>query len=119
MAFFKLQYVTKDRDRHGNLRFYFRRPGKPKVRLYGLPGSDEFMIAYRAALAESDPSRGKVEKSFEWALRPLLQIGLFSLSWVVRRSGPVVHRGFSAHFPHTEVQLRCRTFPASVLVCDS
>ena len=51
--YLKLQYVTKDRDRHGNLRFYFRRPGKPKIRLHGLPGSDEFMAAYRAALSET------------------------------------------------------------------
>ncbi len=66
MAYFKLQYVTKDRDRHGNVRFYFRRPGKPKIRLHGLPGSDEFMTAYRAALTESHPTGAKAEKSFDW-----------------------------------------------------
>ena len=66
MAYLKLQYITKDRDRHGNLRFYFRRPGKPKVRLHGLPGSDEFMVAYRAALGESGLDGAKAEKSFEW-----------------------------------------------------
>ncbi len=66
MAFVKLQYVTKDRDRHGNVRFYFRRPGKPKIRLNGLPGSDEFMTGYRAALGESGLDGAKAEKSFEW-----------------------------------------------------
>jgi integrase len=66
MAYLKLQYITKDRDRHGNLRFYFRRPGKPKIRLHGLPGSEEFMTAYRAALAGSGLSDTKAEKSFEW-----------------------------------------------------
>jgi integrase len=66
MAYFKLQFVTKDRDRHGNVRLYFRRPGKPKIRLHGLPGSEEFMTAYRAALADGDPSGAKAEKSFEW-----------------------------------------------------
>jgi hypothetical protein len=66
MTFVKLRYVSKDRDRHGNLRLYFRRPGKPKIRLRGLPGSDEFMTDYKAALAEHDPSGAKAEKSFEW-----------------------------------------------------
>jgi len=66
MMLVKFRYITKDRDRHGNLRFYFRRPGKPKIRLRGLPGSDEFMTAYKAALAENNPSRAKAEKSFDW-----------------------------------------------------
>ncbi len=66
MTFIKFRYITKDRDRHGNVRFYFRRPGKPKVRLPGLPGSEEFLAAYKAALGEHDPSKAKAEKSFEW-----------------------------------------------------
>ena len=56
MALVKFRYVTRDRDRHGNLRFYFRRPGKPKIRLRGLPGSDEFADVYKAALAENGAS---------------------------------------------------------------
>lgn len=47
----KLRYVVEDVDRHGNVRVYFRRKGQPKVRLPGLPGSAEFMEAYRQALA--------------------------------------------------------------------
>ncbi len=46
----RLKYVVEDTDRHGNVRRYFRRKGQPKIRLPGLPGSDEFMQAYRAAL---------------------------------------------------------------------
>ena len=75
MAYLKLQYVTKDRDRHGNLRFYFRRPGKPKIRLHGLPGSDEFMIAYRAALGESGLVGPQAEKSFEWLCKRYYESG--------------------------------------------
>jgi hypothetical protein len=52
MAFVKFRYITRDRDRHGTVRFYFRRPGKPKIRLRGLPGSEEFLAAYKAALGE-------------------------------------------------------------------
>lgn len=43
------RYCVEDRDRHGNWRVYYRREGR-KVRLQGLPWSDEFMAAYRAAL---------------------------------------------------------------------
>jgi hypothetical protein len=66
MTLIKFQYVTKDRDRHGNVRLYFRRPGKPKIRLRGLPGSEEFLSSYKEALSESGPSQAKAEKSFEW-----------------------------------------------------
>ena len=44
------KYTHGDIDRHGNPRFYLRRPGHPKVRLPGLPWSPEFMAAYEAAL---------------------------------------------------------------------
>jgi site-specific recombinase XerD len=36
-------------DQHGKAKFYFRRAGRPKVRLPGLPWSPEFMEAYEAA----------------------------------------------------------------------
>jgi integrase len=51
MVRIKLKYVVEDVDRHGNIRFYFRRKGQSKIRLPGLPGSDQFMDAYRSALA--------------------------------------------------------------------
>lgn len=44
-----LRYIHRFYDRHGKLRFYFRRKGQ-KVRLPGAPGSREFMEAYQAAL---------------------------------------------------------------------
>jgi integrase len=34
--------VSVDRDRHGNVRLYFRAAGRPKVRLHEMPGSNEF-----------------------------------------------------------------------------
>lgn len=46
----RFRFVIEDVDRHGNVRLYFRRRGEPKVRLPGLPGSDEFMSAYQDAL---------------------------------------------------------------------
>ncbi len=49
------QYVSKDVDRHGNVRWYFRRPGHPKVRL---PPHDsvDFPAAHAAAMGNTDPA---------------------------------------------------------------
>lgn len=55
----KWKGVTRDVDRHGNARFYFRAPGKPKVRLQGEPGSEEFALAYFAARAGGAPPKLK------------------------------------------------------------
>jgi integrase len=60
MANINLPYVISDTDRHGNRRYYFRRREKGsttarKIRLRGLPGSKEFMEAYQAATAGSQP----------------------------------------------------------------
>lgn len=46
-----LRYIHEYRDRHGQLRRYFRRRGHPKIPLPGVPGSLEFNEAYNAALA--------------------------------------------------------------------
>ena len=50
MTRIKLPFIHAFRDRHGRTRHYFRRGGK-RVPLPGLPGSDEFMAAYQAALS--------------------------------------------------------------------
>jgi hypothetical protein len=50
MTRIKLDYVHEYRDRHGKLRRYFRRPGFKRIALRGVPGSDEFMVAYQQAL---------------------------------------------------------------------
>lgn len=45
-----LRYIHAFRDRHGRMRYYFRRPGFKRTPLPGLPGSEEFMHAYQRAL---------------------------------------------------------------------
>jgi integrase/recombinase XerD len=47
----RLQYVIEDVDRHGNVRIYVRPPGRRKVRIREMPGTDAFMQAYLAAMA--------------------------------------------------------------------
>jgi integrase len=51
MTVFRLRYVDRFRDRHGRIRYYFRRGKGSRIPLPGLPGSDAFMVAYQAALA--------------------------------------------------------------------
>ncbi len=77
MTLVKFRYVTKDRDRHGNVRFYFRRPGKSKVRLRGVPGSDEFVDSYRMAVGEIGSCKASARKSFEWLCERYFKSGDF------------------------------------------
>jgi integrase len=55
MARIKLKYVNEFIDRHGKVRYYFRRPGSRSVKLPGIPGSIDFMDAYQAAAATVAP----------------------------------------------------------------
>jgi site-specific recombinase XerD len=56
MTSIRLKYVHSFPDRHGKLRFYFRRHGR-RAPLRGLPGSVEFMEAYQMALASQPLSQ--------------------------------------------------------------
>jgi hypothetical protein len=49
MASIEWKGITRDVSRHGKVRWYFRAPGKPRIRLQGEPGSEEFALAYFAA----------------------------------------------------------------------
>ena len=51
----RYRYVVQDRDRHGNLRTYLRRPGWPKVRLQATVGTDEFDAEYRRVTEAGPP----------------------------------------------------------------
>lgn len=45
-----LRYIQKFQDRHGHMRYYFRKPGLARVALPGEPGTPAFIAAYTAAL---------------------------------------------------------------------
>lgn len=47
----RIKHVQVIEGRNGQLRYYFRKPGMPRARLPGKPGSSEFMAAYQAAAA--------------------------------------------------------------------
>jgi integrase len=75
MVNLRLKYLVEDVDRHGNVRLYFRRKGQRKIRLPGLPGSDEFMAVYRAAL-------GGIAKSTHPRASPRQRATRGSLRWL-------------------------------------
>lgn len=60
----ELKYLIQDRDRHGNLRRYVRVPGRKKVRLRSIPGSDEFLSEYAAAVAGAQDADKAAKGSF-------------------------------------------------------
>ena len=69
-----LKFLVEDYDRHGNVRLYVRRHGS-KIRIRETPGTDEFLAAYRAALAGAQPpSGGKLKPD-------AIKVG--SLRWLV------------------------------------
>ncbi|WP_338928995.1 tyrosine-type recombinase/integrase [Roseomonas mucosa] len=51
MTSLRLPYIHRFRDRHGQMRHYFRKPGFARISLPGLPGSPGFLEAYQAAAA--------------------------------------------------------------------
>jgi len=68
-------HLTRDVDRHGNARWYVRRPGKPKIRIRAEYGTDAFWIAYRDAMAgKSDPAPKKPAKPAPDTLRGLCTV---------------------------------------------
>ena len=57
MTRIRLDYVH-EYNRRGRIYRYFRRPGSKQIRLRGVPGSQEFMDAYQAALdGQTAPER--------------------------------------------------------------
>jgi len=64
-------YLIADRDRHGNVRFYVREPGRPKVRIREKPGTPKFNRAYEAARAAPAPERRPSETphTLRWIAR--------------------------------------------------
>jgi enterobacteria phage integrase len=50
MTRIRLRHVDRFTDRHGHVRYYFRRGKGGRIALPGWPGSSEFMDAYQAAM---------------------------------------------------------------------
>jgi integrase len=56
MTTVRLKHLDTFKDRHGRMRYYFRRGKGKRFKLPGRPGMDEFMRAYQAALEGNEPA---------------------------------------------------------------
>ncbi len=56
----------EDRDRHGNIRVYYRTKGRAKVRLRATPWTPEFMAEYEAARNQATPIKNKGISTGTW-----------------------------------------------------
>jgi integrase len=72
----KYRYVIQDMDRHGNVRFYLRRPGHTKIRLRASPHSSDFDTEYQSAIAETggnDPHPCTTTRTYRWLCHQYFQ----------------------------------------------
>src|SRR4051794_31526404 len=69
-----LPFVERWRDRHGKMRFYFRRRGSPRIALIGEFGSEEFHAAYALALhgGAAEDTRPKIGRPGNGTLGALI-----------------------------------------------
>lgn len=68
-----LPHLLADTDRHGNKRIYYRRRGKPMVRLHAEPGTPEFIEEYQQARdGQIAPARPNVARAATGSLRWLV-----------------------------------------------
>jgi integrase len=86
MARIKLKYVNGfvNRDRKSErVRYYFRRRGQKAIPLPGLPGSEEFMAAYAAALATipDEPSEIGASRTLPGTINALIVAYYKSDEW--------------------------------------
>jgi hypothetical protein len=73
MVQIKLKYVNgfANRDRRNQrVRYYFRRHGTKAIPLPGLPGSEEFMVAYAAALASVPDQHLEIAANLDRSVGP-------------------------------------------------
>ena len=58
-----LKFIARDRDRHGNVRLYYRKDGR-KIRLRGPESSPEFLEDYRlASIGQLEPKASRKSKT--------------------------------------------------------
>jgi integrase len=92
MTHIRLKYVQAFVDRKTGAVFrYFRRPGFPRVRLPGLPGSPEFNRAYEDALAGA-PAEIGAKRTRPGTVNAALAGYYQSLEWRSLSAGTQAHR---------------------------
>lgn len=127
VATIKLDYVLTDRDRHGNIRYYFRRKkGDKKVRLPDQPGSRDFMAAYDQAMAGVE-ARKKVEQVRAGTFRAAVEayyvyaakrLDASTLSWQRRALNRIANSKTKSGQPRGEAKLAGMTRVHIVEIMD-
>lgn len=79
----ELRYIYQDRDRHGNIRTYFkRRKGSKKIRLHAPMGTAAFEAEYQAAIIASETAAPTPHKTnpgtFRWLVMQYIKSGEFA-----------------------------------------
>jgi integrase len=73
MTRIKLPGLVRDDSRHGQVRFYYRQKGHPKIRIEGELGSSEFLANYEAARTGYKPAKPAPQRlsstTFEYLVR--------------------------------------------------
>jgi integrase/recombinase XerD len=67
----RFKHLVEDRDRHGNIRLYVRVPGRQKVRIRATFGTDEFIVAYNAAISDHVAARRQADEAKPGSFRHL------------------------------------------------
>lgn len=105
----QLDYIQQFEDRQGRWRYYFRKPGLPRVPLPGHPGSAEFMDAYNKAMnAEPLPEIVGPGRSLPGSFNRLIEDYFRSPKFLrTRASSQAVTKGildrFAAKYGNKEV----------------
>jgi hypothetical protein len=102
----KRRYLHTFTDRHGTVRYYFRRNGR-SVALPGIPGAPEFELAYGAALSWEPPA----PSSLPGGVIDLQRQGPLTGVYLLMLKGRVVYVGSSLNMSQRVAQHRTNGRP--------
>ena len=72
----EFRYLLRDKDRHGNQRVYYRRPGAKMIRLQAPIGTQEFIDEYRRArdgVTTAAANTSRIVRAEQGSLRGLIE----------------------------------------------
>jgi integrase len=73
MSVVRLKHVDRLTDRHGRVRYYFRKGKGKRIALVGKPGSEAFMVSYQTAVAGGDVCKPAAQRGAHGTFDRLVQ----------------------------------------------
>jgi integrase len=98
-------FVIREKNRHGNWRWYFRKKGTPRVRLPDEYGTEEFWAAYNAALTGQAVEKPRPASSgtLEWLVKRYMASAHYvCLAETTQRSRGSFYRGVCKKSGHID-----------------